>query len=155
MVGVGVGVAVAVAVAVAVVSHIHTHDFSVPALGGGRKCSRWKCEAVSFTPRPALAVESSRPSKDAAIHVEETRGRTQMMVYNALAKTTGLTTEEICEATGLDGSTVRPRLVELDFEGRAERISTNGQPWHPVRNPGVLTRKNKKGLRMTIWRVVL
>ncbi len=154
-------------------AHLHVHDFSVPALGGGRKCSRWKCGAVSFTPRPdffatlvevaeesekkqkpALAIESSQPSKDAAIHAEETRGRTQTMVWMALkGATDGLTTEEICEATGLDSSTVRPRLVELDRQQRAERVSANRKPWHPVANPEVKTRPNKKGLRMTLWQV--
>ena len=64
--------------------------------------------------KPALAQEHSTTSREAAARIEPTRGRLQLAVYLAVkGARDGLTAQEIEEATGLAGNTVRPRVVEL------------------------------------------
>lgn len=102
--------------------------------------------------RPALAQEHSETSKDAAIKSEGVRAKAQALVWNALALyPSGLTTEQVCSITGLSSDSVRPRLVELDEQGRASRLTVNGEPYHPITNKEVVTRANKLGNQMTVW----
>ena len=118
-----------------------------------RACVYPKCPAIlPFRPKPALAQESSEPSKEAAQRAEGFRTDQQRTIWLALSRAEeGLTTEEICGITGWEGSTVRPRLVELDEEGRITRRTLNGLPFHPITNKAVATRKNSRGNNMTIW----
>ncbi len=113
----------------------------------------WRNQAPQ---RPALAQEHSPSSKSAAAKAEGFRTEQQRTIWLILSRTDriGLTTEEICIITGWDGSTVRPRLVELDGQGRAGRVTKNGRPYHPVTNREVVTRNNARGNAMALWRAI-
>ena len=105
--------------------------------------------------KPPLAQEHSETSKAAAVKVERARESIQRMIWNFLAAhEDGRTTDEVCIALGLEGNTVRPRLLELEEQGRAERVTQNGQPHHPILNPAVRTRENAKGNKCQLWRAV-
>ncbi len=62
-------------------------------------------------------------SYEAALSVEGTVANLRERVFRALeqAGAVGLTADEIEVQTGIKGSTTRPRLLELQDEGRVER----------------------------------
>ncbi len=105
--------------------------------------------------KPALAQEWSATSQAAAEVAERVRHRQQHVIEETLRlRPDGLTTEEICRLTNIVGDSVRPRLVELDEQGRAARVTLDGRPFHKVINPAVVTRANTKGNQMCVWRLV-
>ena len=90
--------------------------------------------------------------KGAAVKAEGVRSKQQQLIWNALvAFPDGLTTEQICSITMLSSDSVRPRLLELDYQHRIERATKNGKPYHPILNKEVRTRINKLGNQMTVW----
>ena len=134
--------------------HAHKYERKSMIDPAFMSCSYIGCNAAQRT-KPALAQEHSRPSREAAAKAEGFRTSQQRMIWEFLAShEDGRTTEEICIALGLDGSTVRPRLVELDEQGRITRLTKNGQPYHHITNKDVATRPNTKGNRMTVWTAV-
>jgi hypothetical protein len=88
--------------------------------------------------KPALAVESSLTSREAAARIEPRRNKLQVVVYLAIVTGGGLTDEEGIEATGLPSSTYRPRRIELVESGR---VVDTGR-----------TRPTKSGRKAVIWR---
>ncbi len=83
-------------------------------LGGRVGCGVPRCD-FSIAERPALAQEHSATSKAAGASIEGSpRARSRAAVLEAIrASADGLTDERGQEITGLDGSTYRPRRVEL------------------------------------------
>jgi hypothetical protein len=63
--------------------------------------------------KPALAVEDSGTSKDAARKIERPRTALRIRVYEFIAQSGGVTDEEIQIALDMNPSTERPRRVEL------------------------------------------
>ncbi len=89
-------------------------------------------------PKPALAVVRSATSEAAARAVEPVRGRIAETVYLAIqASSAGLTAQEVEEATGFEGNTVRPRLTELWEAQRIEKTTR--------------TRRTRSGKQAQIW----
>lgn len=72
--------------------------------------------------RPAPSQRHSATSRAAADAIEMPRQTLRDCVYNAIeeAGQWGLTDEQICERTGLNPSTARPRRVELERAGRVK-----------------------------------
>ena len=79
---------------------------------------REDCPAFG-TPPPAPFVAGSSTSREAAERIAPAVNRLQLVVLRAIeaAGEAGLTDEQICEATGLNPSTERPRRVELERSG--------------------------------------
>lgn len=100
------------------------HHFAVPMLGGRLRCSKWKCSAVMMPPnRPVPAQEHSPTSVAAARAISGApRHLDRVIVYRALveAGAQGMTDEELQDATGLGGSTERPRRIDLVAENVVE-----------------------------------
>lgn len=87
---------------------------------------------------PAKAQEHSEPSKEAARHIEPKRHALRVAVYQAfLAARDGMTDEEMQDALGMEGSTERPRRVELVESGA---VIDSGR-----------TRSTKSGRQATVW----
>ena len=100
-------------------SGVHSHLFTEKTADPGyKRCGYFRCRAVSKVGKPALAVESSPTSVAAARAIEGgPRTRTKAMVLEAITNAIdGLTDERGQEITGLNGSTYRPRRVELEEE---------------------------------------
>jgi hypothetical protein len=89
--------------------------------------------------KPALAVESSETSREAAALIEPQRVTLRARVYAFidLHGSDGATDEEIQEALGMNPSTERPRRVELVEAGR-------------IRDSG-RTRRTKANRRAVVW----
>lgn len=107
------------------------HDFSVPMLGGAKKCRY--CPTLKAE-RPALAQEHSATSVAAARAIEGgPRAKSKAAVLEAIrAHSGGLTDEAGIEATGLPDSTYRPRRVELVeanlvFDSKKTRLTKSGR----------------------------
>ncbi len=79
-------------------------------------------------------------SAAAAEAIEPHANRLRAVVLAALQESGPMTSQEIEDRTGLEGNTVRPRLVELREMGR-------------VRDSG-LTRPTRSGRDATIWEVI-
>jgi hypothetical protein len=98
-------------------------------------------EAFFGSRKPALAQEHSETSKEAARRLDDGCGRRQALreaVYAAIsAAPAGLTDEEGQTATGLEGSTYRPRRVELVEAGRVVDSKR--------------TRLTRSGRRAVVW----
>lgn len=99
---------------------VHEHHFLDPTLHPDfRRCSRSGCPEVARVaqPRPAPAQEHS-PTSVAAARSAATQ-KTRLMVWQAFlaAGEVGMTDEECQTATGLEGSSQRPRRVELVADG--------------------------------------
>ncbi len=62
-------------------------------------------------------VASSDTSYAAAVAKRPTAPAQRQQVYATLVASGPLTAEQICEHLGLDGSSVRPRLIELRNQG--------------------------------------
>lgn len=108
-----------------------------------RMCAHTGCGIVGrvVVHKPALAIESSETSKEAARAIEPKRHHLRVLVFQALrGAPDGMTDAEIQAATGLDGSTERPRRVEL--------VESNA-----VRDSG-RTRLTKSGRSATVWECV-
>ncbi len=90
----------------------HVHEMTRPMIGGYVSC-QWCTYAQRE--RPVLAQEHSPTSKAAGASIEGSpRARSRAAVLEAIRNSTdGLTDERGQEITGLDGSTYRPRRVEL------------------------------------------
>lgn len=87
---------------------------------------------------PAKAQEHSETSKSAARAIEPRRNILRKQVYDILLATpSGLTDEEIQTMTGMEGSTQRPRRVELVESGA---VVDSG-----------LTRATRSGRQATVW----
>ena len=125
-------------------SHAY-HHFLTPTLDPDiRRCSKPACMVVErvVVTRPAPSIVGSATSEEAARRIEgPQRQRTRMLVWQAFLKAGGvrplleatmadgksialdhwygggLTDEEGCTETGLEGSTFRPRRVELVADG--------------------------------------
>ncbi len=77
-------------------------------------------------------------------HAPKVRGRKRREVYVAIGKFGGATAEQIEEATGMSGNTVRPRLKELEdglfivktAETRMTRAGRAAIVWQPVQHAG-------------------
>lgn len=89
--------------------------------------------------RPAPAQEGSGTSVAAARRIEPVRENLRQRVYQAVreAHPGGLTEQEIEDATGLPGNTVRPRIVEL--VNRAGLVDSGR------------TRKTRSGREAVVW----
>lgn len=84
---------------------------------------------------PSLA--HSQESIDAAHSVKVSAKSLREKVFIAIKESWhGLTDQELCAVTGLEGNTVRPRRVELH---QAHRIQSAGQ------------RRTKSGRLATVW----
>lgn len=68
---------------------------------------------------PAAPFSEPTSSRDAAEAIESERENLREIIYRDIkAREEGLTCEEVCEITGLDGNTVRPRIWELTGQAR-------------------------------------
>lgn len=96
----------------------------VPGLGGYSVC-RYGCGATKAGP-PAPSVQGSRTSEAAARRIEGSpRAAAKAAVLAAIRQSVdGLTAEKIEQVTGMGGSTVRPRIVELE---RDQSIRKSGK----------------------------
>lgn len=65
-------------------------------------------------------VAGSSTSYEAAQAIKPDRARFKKMVYQAIEAHPGICDEQISELTGLEGSTARPRRIEIQREGRIE-----------------------------------
>lgn len=84
--------------------------------------------------KPALSQLSSDTSNAAAAAIEPHRGTLRDRVYRAIRGAShGVTAQEIEDATGIPGSTVRPRLVEL-LESNAIMLSHQTRKTRAGRN---------------------
>ena len=100
-------------------------------------------EGIGTDTYPAQGSEQT--SRDAYYSLNEVRGSLRRNVYEVLLNTLGATSEEIEDATGLDGNTVRPRLKELEeggyaFKGAVQRKTRSGRDaivWEPQRKDAV------------------
>lgn len=84
-------------------------------LGGIVGCSVWRCD-FTMREKPAPSVQGSATSNAAAMAIEGSpRARARAAVLAAIRDSVdGLTAEKIEQVTGMGGSTVRPRLIELE-----------------------------------------
>lgn len=79
----------------------------------------------------------SQTSQDAAFSVKPHAGKILSQVFEAIANSpSGLTALELEDVTGLKGSTIRPRLVELRHDRRIQEAGT---------------RPTKSGRQAVVW----
>ncbi len=99
------------------------------------------CDAARVTEdRPGITGNSS-PRTSVAAAMTLPTGKRRVQVLNVLARhrVDGRTAEELETDTGLGGSTIRPRLLELERDGFVERTD--------------LTRPTRSGMRAVCWAV--
>ncbi len=81
-------------------------------------------------------VAHSDTSYAAAVAKRPTAPAQRAQVYATLVASGPLTAEQICDALGIDGSSTRPRLVELRREGQVvdtgQRRRTRSGRWAVV-----------------------
>lgn len=70
-----------------------------------------------FAAPPSVAVDTSR---QAAAAIAPRAGTLRALVLGFLKQYGPMTAEQLEEISGLDGNTIRPRLVELRAAGRVE-----------------------------------
>lgn len=87
--------------------------------------------------KPALAVEESETSREAAAKIEPSRHTLRRRVYDFIKQRGGATDEEIQDALGMNPSTQRPRRIELVESAL-------------IRDSGT-TRKTKANRRAVVW----
>lgn len=101
------------------------HDYVASAIPGAMVCRYAGCGAVKAL-APAPSVQGSRTS-EAAAQAQTDAGRTtrkdRIEAAIRAAGHEGLTAERIEAVTGYGGSTVRPRIVELERERRVVKTS--------------------------------
>ena len=90
----------------------HIHAMTRPLLGNMIGCSH--C-AFAVKEQPAPSVQGSPTSDAAAQKIEGSpRTKARAAVLQAIRNSpSGLSAEKVEEITGIDGNTVRPRIVEL------------------------------------------
>lgn len=84
-----------------------------------------------------LYVKTSDSSRDAAVAIRKPKRKLLAVVLDAIEQSQGLTDQEIERATGLGGSTARPRRRELEEAGY-------------IRDSGI-RRKTESGRQAVVW----
>lgn len=86
---------------------------------------------------PGIVGNASPPTSHAAAAAVPTGKRRQEVLMALARERTGATAEELEASTGRGGSTIRPRLLELERDGFVERTEA--------------TRPTRSGLQAVVW----